>query len=165
MTPYRFVTQLRVTAPPEAVYGAIADPGWVDDWGDATRVERQRPGDETGLGACFDATVRAPLGYRLSARIETVAAQPWRRLVMRASGSVEGTGAWELEECPDGTSVVLTWDVSTTERWMDVLAPVARPLFERSHGIVVRNAAGAAARYLGADLLDFRSTALPPRSG
>lgn len=161
VTPYRFVTELRVTASAEAVYGAIADPRWVDAWGDATRVERRHAGDASGLGACFDATVRAPLGYRLSATIETVQTEPCRLLRMRATGSVEGTGLWELEDRGAATEVRFTWDVHTTERWMDVLAPVARPVFERSHGIVMRNAARTAARYLEADLVHFDSRPLP----
>lgn len=157
MTPYHFVTSFGVTASAEAVYRAIADPRWVGEWDDATRVDRRRPGDATGLGACFDATVRAPLGYHLSACIETVEAEPWCRLRMRANGSVEGTGHWELEERNHGTEVRFEWAVNTTERWMDLLAPVARPLFERSHAIVMRNAAVTAADYLGADLLHFES--------
>lgn len=162
-TPYRFVTDLRVTAPTEAVYGAIADPAWVGAWGDVTRVERCSPGDDTGLGACFDATVRAPLGYELTARIETVEAEPWARLRMVATGSVEGSGLWDLaDDGEGGTALRFTWAVRTTERWMDVLAPVARPLFERSHGIVMRNAAVTASRHLGAELVAFRTRALAP---
>lgn len=162
MTPYRFVTQFVVSAPIDAVFRAIADPRWVDGWGDATRVERRRPGDDTGLGARFDATVRAPLGYTLTASIETVVARPWDRLEMQATGGVVGTGTWDLEETPAGTEVSFHWDVSTTERWMDLLAPVARPVFERSHGIVMHRAARTAARHLGADLVGFESRALAP---
>lgn len=161
MTPYRFLTELTVTAPPAAVYQAIVEPLWVEVWGDATRVERCRQGDATGLGACFDATVRAPIGYTLSARIETVEAQPWRLLRMRATGSVDGSGTWELDGRGDVTDLRFAWSVRTTERWMNLLAPVARPLFERSHGTVVRNAAVAAAAYLDAELLRFDSGPLP----
>lgn len=163
MTSYRFVTEIRVAAPVEAVYRAIADPAWVDDWGDATRVERRRHGDETGLGACFDATVRAPLGYTLSARIETVEAIPCSRLRMSASGSVEGSGVWELAQRQGHTETRFTWAVRTTERWMNLLSPVARPVFERSHGVVVRHAAETAAAHLDAELLHFRSEALADR--
>lgn len=165
MTPYRFVTELAVAAPVEAVYGAIVDPAWVDDWGDATHVERTRSGDGTGLGARFAATVRAPVGYTLSARIETVEAVPCRRVLMVAQGSVEGTGLWELEETAGSTAVTFTWNVRTTETWMNLLAPIARPLFERSHGVVMRNAAEAAARSLDAELLAFRSRSLPAQPG
>lgn len=162
MTRYRFVTELRVTAPAEAVYGAIVAPDWAGAWSDATRVEQVRDGDATGLGACFDATVRAPVGYTLSARIETVEARPWSLLRMHATGSVEGTGLWELDPAEGTTAVTFIWDVRTTETWMNVLAPVARPLFERSHGIVVRRAAETAARSLDAELVSFRSRALRP---
>lgn len=161
MTPYHFVTTLRVTASLEAVYWAIAEPAWVEDWGDAVRVERRQAADEVGWGSCFDATVRAPLGYHLSARIETIEADPWSRLRMQATGSVVGTGTWEITANGGATDVRFDWDVSTTERWMDMLAPVARPVFERSHGIVMRHAARTAADHLGAELLHFDSRALP----
>jgi hypothetical protein len=155
---YRFVTDLRFTAPIGEVYRSVVEPErWLEDWAHAVVVERRSAGDDAGAGASFEATVRAPLGYRLSARIEVVDAEPPTGLWMTSSGDLEGSARWRLTPCPDGTDVRFTWDVRTTERWMQVLTPVARPVFERSHGVVVRRAAQAAARNLDGDLAAFRS--------
>jgi hypothetical protein len=158
---YRFVTDLRFTAPIDEVYRSVVEPErWLDGWSHAVSVERRSAGAETGVGASFVATVRAPLGYRLSARIEVVAAEPLTGLWMTSSGDLDGYARWRLAPHPGGTDVRFTWDVRTTERWMQVLTPVARPIFEWSHGVVVRRAAEAAARDLACDLPVFRSRAV-----
>lgn len=158
MARYRFITDMRFEAPIEATYRAVVEPErWLDDWSHAVTVDRRSPGDEAGVGSRFDATVRAPLGYRLSARIEVVAAEPPTGLWMTSSGDLVGHARWRLASHAGGTDVRFTWDVRTTERWMEVLTPVARPIFEWSHGVVVRRAAQAAARNLGAELPVFRS--------
>jgi hypothetical protein len=155
---YRFVTDMRFGAPIGPVYGVIVAPeGWLDDWADAVTVERTAAGGRDGVGASFEATVKAPLGYRLSAHIETVEADRPTHLRMRATGDLEGTGVWTLRETDQGTDVRFAWDVEATEPWMKRLTPVARPLFEWSHGVVMRNATEAAAASLGAELLHFRS--------
>jgi hypothetical protein len=155
---YRFVTDLRFTAEIDEVYRSVVEPErWLDDWSNAVVVDRRATGDATGVGASFEATVRAPLGYRLSARIDVVDAEPPTGLWMTSSGDLEGAARWRLTSYPGGTDVRFTWDVRTTERWMQVLTPVARPVFEWSHGVVVRRAAEAAARNIDGDLVAFRS--------
>lgn len=161
MARYRFVTDMRFDAPAEAVYRSVVEPErWLDDWSHAVAVRRTAAGDDDGAGASFEATVRAPLGYRLSARIETVAVQRPVALWMTASGDLEGYARWRLTPRARGTDVRFTWDVRATERWMQLLTPVARPVFEWSHGVVIRRAARAAARDLGTSLSMFRSRAV-----
>jgi hypothetical protein len=163
---YRFVTDMRLGAPIESVYDAIAAPdGWVGDWVDAVTVRREAPGEHDGRGARFAATVRAPAGYELSATIETVDAARPTHLRMRSSGDLEGGGVWELRRLTSGTDVRFTWDVTTRHRWLNLLTPVARPLFEWSHGVVVRNATDAAAAHLGTEVLRFRSRPAARRRG
>ena len=158
MARYRFVTEMRFGAAIDAVYDVIVRPeGWVADWGDAVSVEREAAGDRDGVGGRFAATVRAPAGYRLSATIETVEAERPFRLRMLASGDLEGDGVWDLRAGPVGTDVRFAWDVEATPTWMHLLTPVARPLFEWSHGVVMRNATDAAAAHLGTEVLAFRS--------
>lgn len=158
MARYRFVTDMRFGASIDAVYGVIVEPeGWLGGWGDAVSVKRTAEGGRDGLGSAFEATVKAPLGYRLSARVETVEVRRPTHLRMRATGDLEGAGIWTLRETDVGTDVRFAWDVEATEPWMQRLTPIARPLFEWSHGVVMRNATEAAADHLDAELLDFRS--------
>ena len=45
------------------------------------------------------------------------------------------------------------WDVGTKRRWMNLLAPIARPIFAWNHDYVMRNGAQGLARLLDARLL------------
>ena len=36
------------------------------------------------------------------------------------------------------TAVLYEWHVQTTKRWMNLLGPVARPVFEYNHDVVMR---------------------------
>lgn len=158
MAVYRFVTDFAIRAPIDQVYGAISEPeDWLSRWPDAIEVRRLTAGSADGLGASFDATVRAPMGYRLSAVITTVGADRPHELQMTSTGDLEGQGAWLLGQRDGTTNVVFTWAVTPTPTWMTVLTPVLRPAFARGHHAVVRHAAEAAADALGAPLLACES--------
>jgi hypothetical protein len=55
----------------------------------------------------------------------------------RAHGDLDGTGVWRLFEEEAATRVTYDWKVHTTKRWMNAIAPLARPLFKRNHDIVM----------------------------
>ena len=67
-----------------------------------------------------------------------------------AVGELEGQGVWRLYEDLGVTAVVYDWQVSTTKRWMNLLSPVARPVFEYNHDVVMRWGGEGLARRLGA---------------
>lgn len=156
------MTHLSVAAPVDAVYQRLVEPEpWLDRWPDAIEVVRRRDGDPDGVGAVFDATVRAPLGYRLSAIITTVAATRPTALRMTSAGGLEGEATWRLDEDSAGvTSVTFDWDVRSQLAWLTALTPILRPVFERSHHVVIRHAAHAAAASLDAELLSVHSRAI-----
>ena len=76
-----------------------------------------------------------------------------RLIAGEASGDVEGTGCWRLFQEGQVTRVRYEWRVRTTRRWMNLLAPVARPLFAWSHHDVMQAGAMGLARWLDARLL------------
>lgn len=51
------------------------------------------------------------------------------------------------------TAVVYEWEVETTKRWMNVVGPLARPVFEYNHDVVMRWGGEGLARRLGVRLL------------
>jgi hypothetical protein len=161
---YRFVTGMRFAAARPAVHAVLLAPeGWLPAWEDAVEVRRVAEGDATGVGRVFDASVRAPLGYRLSARIEVVDGDA-QRPRMRAVGDLDGEGRWHLAERTDGTTdATLDWDVEARPWWLRTLSPVARPLFVHSHHAVVRHAAEAVASHLEVRLLRCESTEVRTR--
>jgi len=70
-----------------------------------------------------------------------------------ASGELAGLGRWRLFEQGGVTAVLYEWNVRTTRAWMNLLAPVARPVFAVNHDYVMRNGGQGLARLLGAPLL------------
>ena len=70
-----------------------------------------------------------------------------------ADGELTGSGQWRLFEQDGVTAVTYEWNVHTTKPWMNVLAPVARPIFEYNHNVVMRWGGEGLARRLGCNLL------------
>ena len=52
--------------------------------------------------------------------------------------SSPGVGRWRFFEQGGVTAVVYEWNVETTARWMNVLAPLGRPAFEWNHDRVMQ---------------------------
>jgi hypothetical protein len=70
-----------------------------------------------------------------------------------ATGELAGIGSWRLYEDGEATAVLFEWRVHTTRWWMNVLAPVAQPLFRWNHDRLMRAGGRGLARRLGAELL------------
>jgi hypothetical protein len=66
----------------------------------------------------------------------------------RAQGALEGDARWRLREQQAATEVTYEMSVATTSPWMNLLAPLARPLFTRSHDAVMRAGGEGLARRL-----------------
>jgi hypothetical protein len=76
-----------------------------------------------------------------------------RSMSGQASGALEGDGHWRLFEQNGVTAVTYEWNVRTTKTWMNVVGPLARPLFAYNHDIVMRWGGEGLARRLGCRLL------------
>ena len=119
---------------------------------DVHRVEELDPGDADGLGRRQQLEFTTRLPYRLGFDIRVRHLQPPTTLEAVATGELEGIGRWTLTPDDGGTLVRYTWDVRTTKWWMNLAAPLARPLFIWNHDALMREAAESLARRLDADL-------------
>jgi hypothetical protein len=70
-----------------------------------------------------------------------------------ATGELTGTGHWRLFECQGVTAVTYEWNVRTTKAWMNLLAPVAKRIFDYNHNVVMRWGGEGLAARLGCRLL------------
>ncbi|MDQ6921497.1 MAG: SRPBCC family protein [Candidatus Dormibacteraeota bacterium] len=163
---YSFVTVWRVEAPIDAVWEALFDahayPRW---WKAVLSVEEVEPGAANGLGKVDRFAWRAPLGYRLrfSLRLDTVDRPS--RLGGPASGELQGTGYWTLREEGGFTRVQHDWKVRTNRRLMNLLAPIARPVFASSHKVVMHEGATGLAGLLHVRVLEGDAETARPQSG
>jgi uncharacterized protein YndB with AHSA1/START domain len=165
MAPYHFTTEIWIGATPERVWHALEDPTtWPAWWRWLRRVTVLDPGREDGVGLRYRFELRTALPYTLAFDSETVRLAPPLRWESRVTGELAGTGLWEVTERGGGSMVRYTWIVATTKRWMNVLAPVARPAFNRNHHLIMRDFARGLARRLGARLVSVENRAIKPWS-
>ena len=95
-------------------------------------------GDETGVGTVTRSRWTSALRYNLVFTTCTVRAERPHVIELTSTGDLDGTGRWGLSADGDVTTVRYDWNVCTTKRWVDLLAPVARPAFDRNHAIIMR---------------------------
>ncbi len=139
MADYAFTTQWHIRAPIESVWERIADTGrWPEWWRGLQRVVEVAPGSANRLGAVQRFTWKGRLPYTLDVEMRVIRSEPPSLLESSARGELEGIGRWRLSRCEDGTRVRYEWNVRTTKRWMNALAPAARPLFRWNHDVVMR---------------------------
>jgi uncharacterized protein YndB with AHSA1/START domain len=151
---YRFLTTWCLEAPIESIWDALHDSErWPQWWRGVERVVEIEPGAEDGTGQLARYTWRSRLPYELTFDMRSTRLERPHLLEGEASGELAGTGRWRLFEADGATAVLYEWDVSTTRRWMNLLAPIARPIFAWNHDHVMRNGGEGLARLLGARLV------------
>jgi len=154
MKTYEFVTIWRVKAPIETVWNEIYHSDeWPTWWKGVESVVELRKGDEKGVGSIRRYTWKSKLPYRLSFDMQTIRIEPPRLLEGVAMGELQGRGLWQLSTEGSETIVRYDWIVETTKQWMNLLSPIARPLFEWNHNVVMNWGAEGLAKRLGVSLI------------
>jgi hypothetical protein len=69
----------------------------------------------------------------------------------QALGELVGSGIWRLRQVGDVTDVRYDWEVRTTRLWMNLLAPIARPIFAWNHDGIMKAGEVALRKLLEAD--------------
>ena len=156
MAEYRLTTVWRIDAPARRVYEAICEPlRWPSWWRGVKNVVELEPGDERGVGRLLRYTWKGLLPYELTFTIRVVRVKPLVALEGVATGELEGVGRWHFTEERSGTTVCYEWQVRTSKRWMNLLAPIASPLFRWNHDFIMREGGMGLARLLDARLLNM----------
>jgi uncharacterized protein YndB with AHSA1/START domain len=151
---YRFLTTWLLECDRERVWDAIYESEqWPEWWRGVKTAERLTPGDETGLGQVGRYIWRSKIPYPVEFEIVTTRVERPHLLEGHASGGLEGVGRWRFFEQVGVTAVVYEWNVATTKAWMNLVGPIARPIFEWNHDWVMRNGGEGLAMLLGCRLL------------
>ena len=154
MAGYRFLTIWLLEADRERVWDAIYDSErWPEWWKGVLESEKLEEGDEAGIGQYGRYVWKSKLPYRLEFFVRTTRVERPHLLEGAASGELDGTGRWRLFGEGGVTAVTYEWNVRTTRAWMNLLAPIGRPIFAINHDYVMRNGGQGLARLLGARLL------------
>ncbi len=156
MADYAFVTTWRIEAPIERVWDAIyhAD-RWPSWWKGVESVVEVAAGDKDGVGSVRRYTWKSRLPYRLIFEMRATKVERPAALEGKATGELEGTGRWQLSQDGTITTARYFWNVHTTQAWMNLLAPIARPIFAWNHDVIMRQGGEGLARLLGARLVEI----------
>ncbi len=150
-----FVTRWFSAAPIERVYEAIHDVRhWPDWWKGVVRVDVVQPPSSGGTGQVTRCVWRSALPYRLCMDVRVMKDLAPYAIEVAATGDLVGDGVWEFAREGEGTLVTYAWNVRTTQRWMNLLAPLLGPAFAWNHAIVMRSGGEGLGRLLGARFQD-----------
>jgi uncharacterized protein YndB with AHSA1/START domain len=151
---YQFLTTWLLEGSREPAWELLRDaerwPAW---WRGVQRVELLDGGDGARVGSRYRIAWRSRVPYELEFDFTVRRIEEPRLMAGDATGQLAGSGRWRLFEQDGVTAVLYEWDVGTTKRWMNLLAPVARPVFEYNHDVVMRWGGEGLARELGVPLL------------
>ncbi len=148
---YELTTLWHFDAPLESVWTALVDAErWPRWWPGIEEVVVLEPGNDDGVGARRRYTCRSVLPYRLTFVSRVTALEPLRLLEGRVEGELEGRGCCRLTRCDGRVLVRYDWRVRTTRRWMNLVAPLAKPLFRWNHDMLMEAGGRGLARYLKA---------------
>lgn len=154
MVHYMFETDWVLTAPIGRVFDVLAHPeefsGWWPSVRESTLLEE---GDPSGLGARASYLIRSPLFYSMRFDVKAVEVDRPIRIHSVVRGDLIGTGTYILESIEGKTHVRFNWYVSTTKRWMNLTAGIAKPILAWAHDRVMLEGCRAMARHLGAPLV------------
>lgn len=164
MARYHFETMLDIGAAPQRVWDEVAAPtAWPSWWRWLQRVDVLSDGAADWVGRRHRFTFGTALPYTLSFDTRFVRVDPPTLIEVTAEGELEGRGQLLLaERAGGGTSVVYSWLVGTTRPWMNVVAPIARPLFSWNHDVLMRDFAAGLAQACDGPLLAIANRALAP---
>ena len=156
MADYSFLTTWLLDSPREPVFEALYDQArWPRWWRGVEEAEEVRPGPEggDGVGTVSRMVWKSLLPYRVEFEITTTHVERPHLLQADAVGELTGIGRWRLFERDGVTAVLYEWNVATTKPWMNLIAPVARPVFEWNHDWVMARGGEGIAKLLGCRLL------------
>ncbi len=139
MADYNFVTRWRFGAPLEAVWDLVfRSEEWPAWWRGVERVEVLEEGDANHVGGVRRYTWKSKLPYRLSFDMRLVRVEPHAVIEGVAFGELTGRGLWTFSSgAGETTDVRYDWHVETTKPWMNLLAPLAKPIFKWNHNVVM----------------------------
>ena len=154
MADYSFLTTWLLDCRRESVWEAIyAQERWPEWW---HGVEAARPltaGDRDGIGSTWRMSWRSLLPYRVRFDVTATRVERPHLIEGRAVGELTGVGRWRLYERGGLTTVRYEWNVATSKAWMNLVAPLARPVFEWNHDWVMARGGEGIAQLLGCRLI------------
>lgn len=134
MAQYKFIDHWYIKAPREEVFRYVADASTYPQWWPVyPKVEILRRAEVGQSGGQARLVVKSALGYTLKLEVETVAVEAPFYLKTAAKGQLAGIGEWQFTQEGNSTHAAWTWIVESHHPLLNLLEPIAKPLFAWSH--------------------------------
>lgn len=137
MAVYSFVTDWFIPADPGRVWDELNATDRYHEWWPSFVEYRTLTPELTGVGARAERVVRGALPYQLRYTTTTTRFDPPREVAYDSVGDLIGDGRFLVLPHNGGTQVTFHWNVRTSRRVMNALAPLLRPLFAWNHNWVM----------------------------
>ena len=162
---YHFLSDFTITSSRDAVWSTlVASEEWPSWWRWLKRIDVVRAAtSENGVGAVYRNHIGSPTGYGFKFQVETTDVDVLRRIDLTLSGDIVGRIRYLLSDDPSGgTNVSYAQLVVTPKRWMNLLAPIARPGFNWNHDKLMTDFGRGLAKASGGELTNVRNWTLKP---
>lgn len=132
---FHIPTTWRVKGTVEEVYKILSTPTDFVRWWPSVYIEvsELKAGDEDGIGRVVRLRTKGKLPYTLGWQAEAVEIEKPHRIRICAQGDLEGCGEWQFSQEGEWVTIRYNWIVYATKPWMNVLAPVLKPIFVWNH--------------------------------
>lgn len=138
MQQYSFTTTWFFNAPLQNIWELIKHAEkWPQWWKGVVAVETLVEGDKDGLGKKQLQQWKSFLPYIITFDVEIISIVEKKTIIAKANGDLVGKGTWLFEEKQGQVKVVYTWEVTTSKKWMNVSAPILKPVFRFNHNVVM----------------------------
>lgn len=153
-TDYHLLTIWRIVAPLPQVYNTIHDSiHWPEWWPGAEEVEQTADGESSGIDSIRRYSWQGALPYPIVFEVRATRIEALVAIEGQARGDLEGSGIWRFAQDGQDSIVEYEWHVRSKRWWMNLLAPLARPIFIRNHVRIMAQGGEGLARHLGAALV------------
>src|SRR5919109_87686 len=160
-SPYVFVDQWEVEAPPEPVFEALADARTYPQWWQPVYIDAEADGPPE-VGRRSRQHFKGRLPYELNTESTVVALDAPRRIEVEVTGDLLGHGVWTLTPKNGRTHVRFDWQVRADRALLRVLTPLLRPAFRWNHNWAIARAIEGLEPYARARSAAGEGDAPPP---
>lgn len=148
MAHYKFITTWKIDKPIEKIWDKLIKlEDWPKWWKSMKNVRLERSQSKNDKDILYF-TWKGILPYSLTFPIIITHIEPMKKIEGVASGDLKGKGICKIISTKTQTTITYRWDVSTKKKWMNIVAPIARPFFTWNHHKIMQQGAKGLSHYL-----------------
>jgi hypothetical protein len=134
---YTFISIWHLEATTPEVWAHLVEiEAWPTWWKGVIHAKiLERHEENYGLGSKIEMSWKSWLPYTINFVLTIIESDP---VAQRLVAHSEGSGTWVFSEQAGIVTATYTWEVATTKKWMNFLAPLAKPLFKHAHDTVMK---------------------------